>query len=81
MHRADAPAAEEIGIEQSFHHPARALGCSNAGEEQLPRVRRAHEAGALLAVERQRIGAAFLVPESLLELAPRRLGFEGQPRR
>ena len=44
-------------------------------------VRCAHRAGALLAVERHRIGTEFLAPERRLEALGKQQGFGFEPRR
>ena len=42
-------------------------------EQALARVRRAHPAGPLVAVQRQGVGGQLLAPERLLEALPQRL--------
>src|SRR5207248_3747723 len=56
----------------------RAVLARDAAPEHVAGVRRAHEAGALLAVERDRVGADLVAPEGALEALAQlaRLGFE-----
>src|SRR5207253_4684576 len=74
--RADAPAAEEIGLEEALRHARGALPGGDAGEEHLAGIGAPHAAGALRAVEGERIGAELLVPVGLLELPAQLLRLE-----
>src|SRR5262249_44839070 len=64
---ADAPAGEELGIEETAGDARRALRRRDAREEHLSGVRGTDAARVLVAVERERIGPELVAPERFLE--------------
>jgi hypothetical protein len=58
----------------------RSLGARDAAPQELTRVRRAHAARTLFAVERRRIGGDVFAPESLFESLAQRARISQQIR-
>src|SRR5262249_58837703 len=65
--RANTPAGEEVRPQEINGDATGTILADHAAEQQMSRIRRAHRARPLLAVERQRIGAELLAPECFLE--------------
>src|SRR5262249_33533127 len=61
------PAREEARPQQAVRYLDRVLAAGDAGEQHLAGVGAAHAAGALGAVERERIGLDLRAPEARLE--------------
>ena len=79
--RADSPPGKQLVMEQSPPHFHGAIGRSDSGEETLARVRSAHPARLLVAVQRQSVGRQFLAPERVFEAISQPVGAGGIQRR
>ena len=75
---ADAPSRKEFMAHEIAGDHARPIRPRNAGEQQLPGIRRSHLARLFGAVERQRVSSEVVAPESLFEALgqPLRIGFQ-----
>src|SRR5919204_3739099 len=79
--RAQAPAAEEVGLEEPARDARGTLAPGDAAPQEVPRVRGDARHGALLAVEREGVEPGLFQPVALLDAQPQRLRFAREPLR